>query len=44
MSNGLKIKPNSTKLLSLVGGAAIATAILALTADSASAGTLSFSF
>ena len=44
MSNGLKIKLNSTKLLSLVGGAAIATAILALTADSASAGTLSFSF
>jgi hypothetical protein len=44
MSNGLKIKPNSTKLLSLVGGAAIAAATLALTADSASAGTLSFSF
>lgn len=44
MFNGLKIKTNSINLLSLVGGTAIAAATLALTAGSASAGTLSFDF
>ena len=42
MFNGLKIKTNSINLLSLVGGATIAAATLALTAGNASAGTLSF--
>jgi hypothetical protein len=42
MFNGLKIKTNSIKLSSVVGGATIAAAILALTAGNASAGTLSF--
>jgi len=44
MFNGLKIKTNSINLLSLVGGATIAAATLALTAGSASAGTLTFNF
>jgi hypothetical protein len=42
MFNGLKIKTNSINLLSLVGGATIAAATLALTAGNASAGTLTF--
>jgi len=45
MSNGLKIKTNSTKCLSLVGGAAIATATLALTGTAlpASAASITYS-
>ena len=42
MFNGLKIKTNSINLFSLLGGATIAAASLALTAGNASAGTLSF--
>lgn len=44
MFNGLKIKTNSINLFYLVGGATIAAATLALTAGSASAGTLTFNF
>ena len=45
MFNGLKIKPNSIKLSSLVGGAAIAAATLALTgtASPASAASITYS-
>jgi hypothetical protein len=43
MFNGLKIKTNSINLFSLVGGATIAAATLALTAGNASAATFGFS-